>query len=129
MEAFIIVYMIMNEVAGVAMTVGYIKYLIRTDYFTWRKAEKWVKKHSKHNKDFWDSFNFVEKALKEAKENNKKELCIVAYTSLDDAYTYIMDEFSNIGFWTAPKFVVNNLYRPAWQEMINYYGIKIKKIY
>ena len=129
METFIIIYMIANEVAGVAMTVGYIKYLIRTDYFTWLKAEKWVKKHSKHNKDFWDSFDFVEKALKEAKENNKKELCIVAYTSLDDAYTYIMDEFSNIGFWTAPKFVVNSLYRPAWQEMINYYGIKIKKIY
>ena len=129
MKTFIIIYMIANEVAGVAMAVGYIKYLIRTDYFTWLKAEKWVKKHSKHNKDFWDSFDFVEKALKEAKENNKKELCIVAYTSLDDAYTYIMDEFSNIGFWTAPKFVINNLYRPAWQEMINYYGIKIKKIY
>ena len=111
------------------MAVGYIKYLIRTDYFTWRKAEKWVKKHSKHNKDFWDSFDLIEKALKEAKENNKKELYIVAYTSLDDAYTYIMDEFSNIRFWTVPKFVVNNLYHPAWQEMINYYGIKIKKVY
>ena len=129
MKTFIIAYMIANEVAGVAIAVGYVKYLISIDYFTWLKAEKWVKKHSKRNKDFWDSFDFVEKALKEAKENNKKELCIVAYTSLDDAYTYIMDEFSNIGFWTAPKFVVNNLYRPAWQEMINYYGIKIKKIY
>ena len=129
MKTFIIIYMIANEVAGVAIAVRYIKYLIRTDYFTRRKAEKWVKKHSKHNKDFWDSFGFVEKALKETKENNKKELCIVAYTSLDDAYTYIMDEFSNIGFWTAPKFVVGNLYRPAWQEMINYYGIKIKRIY
>ena len=129
MKTFIIVYMIANEVAGVAMAVGYIKHLIKTDYFTWQKAEKWVKKHSKHNKDFWDSFDLVGKALKEAKENNKKELCIVAYTNLDDAYTYIMDEFSNVRFWTAPKFVVNNLYRPAWQEMINYYGIKIKKIY
>lgn len=129
MEAFIIGYMIINEIAGIAMAVGYIKYLIRTDYFTWRKAKKWVNKHSKHNKDFWGSFDLIEKALKEAKENNKKELCIVAYTSLDDAYTYIMDEFSNIGFWTAPKFVINNLYHPAWQEMINYYGIKIKKVY
>ena len=129
MKTFIIAYMIANEVAGVAMAVGYIKHLIKTDYFTWQKAEKWVKKHSKHNKDFWDSFDFVEKALKEAKENNKKELCIVAYTSLDDAYTYIMDEFSNVRFWTAPKFVVDNLYRPAWQEMIDYYGIKIKRIY
>ena len=129
MKTFIIIYMIANEVAGVAIAVGYIKYLIRTDYFTWRKAKKWVKKHSKHNKDFWDSFDFVEKALKEANENNKKELCIVAYTSLNDAYTYSMDEFSNIVFWTAPKLVINNLYRPAWQEMINYYGIKLKKIY
>ena len=129
MKTFIIIYIIANEVVGVAMAVGYIKYLIRTDYFTWRKAEKWVEKHSIHNKNFWVSFDFVEKALKEAKGNNKKELCIVAYTDLDNAYTYIMDEFSNIGFWTAPKFVVNNLYRPAWQEMINYYGIKIKKIY
>lgn len=129
METFIIGYMIANEVVGVVMAVGYIKYLIKTDYFTWRKTGKWVKKHPKHNKDFWDSFDFVEKALKETKENNKKELCIVAYTSLDDAYTYIMDEFSNTRFWTAPKFVVNNLYRPAWQEMISYYGIKIKKIF
>lgn len=129
METFIIGYTIANEVVGVVMAVGYIKYLIRTDYFAWRKAEKWVEKHSKHNKDFWDSFDLVEKTLKEAKENNKKELYIVAYTSLDDAYTYITDEFSNIRFWTAPKFVVDNLYRPAWQEMINYYGIKIKKIY
>ena len=129
METFIIGYMIVNEVVGVVMGVGYIKYLIRTDYFAWRKAEKWVKKHSKHNKDFWDSFDFVEKALKEAKENNKKELCIVAYTDLDDAYTYIMDEFSNIRFWTAPKFVVDNLYRPAYQEMRDWYGIEIKHIY
>lgn len=128
METFIIGYMIANEVVGVVMAVEYIKYLIKTDYFTWRKAEKWVEKHSIHNKNFWDSFDFVEKALKEAKENNKKELCIVAYTDLDNAYTSIMDEFSN-GFWTAPKFVVDNLYRPAWQEMINYYGIKIKRIY
>ena len=129
METFIIGYMIINEIAGIAMAVGYIKYLIRTDYFTWRKADKWVKEHSEHNKDFWGSFDLIEKATKKVKENNKIELCIVAYTSLDDAYTYIMDEFSNIGFWTAPKFVVNNLYRPAWQEMINYYGIKIKKVY
>lgn len=128
MEAFIIGCMIVNEVAGIAMAVGYIKYLIRTDYFTWRKAEKWVEKHSIHNKNFWGNFDFVEKALKEAKENNKKELCIVAYTDLDNAYTDIMDEFSN-GFWTAPKFVVDNLYRPAWQEMIDYYGIEIKRIY
>ena len=75
------------------------------------------------------SFDLIEKALKEAKENNKKELCIVAYTSLDDAYAYIMDEFFYPGFWTAPKFVVDNLYRPAWQEMINYYGIEIKRMY
>ena len=129
MKTFIIIYMIANEVAGVAMAVGYIKYLIRTDYFTWRKAEKWVKKHSKHNKDFWDSFDFVEKVLKEAKENNEKELCIVAYTSLDDAYIYAMDEFFYTGLWAAPKFVVDSLYRPAWQEMINYYGIEIKRIY
>lgn len=129
METFIIGYTIANEIVGVVMAVGYIKYLIRTDYFTWRKAEKWVEKHSKHNKDFWYSFDFVEKALKEVKKNNKKELCIVAYTDLDDAYTYIMDEFSNIRFWTAPKFVVDNLYHPAWQEMIDYYGIEIKRIY
>ena len=129
METFIIGYMIANEVVGVVMGVGYIKYLIKTDYFAWWKAEKWVKKHSKHNKDFWNSFDFVEKALKEAKENNKKELCIAAYTDLDDAYTYIMDEFSNIRFWTAPKFVIDNFYCPAWQEMINHYGIKIKRIY
>ena len=52
MKTFIIIYMIANEVAGVAIAVGYIKYLIRTDYFIWRKAKKWVNKHSKHNKDF-----------------------------------------------------------------------------
>ena len=34
MKNFIIIYMIANEAPGVAMAVGYIKYLIRTDYFT-----------------------------------------------------------------------------------------------
>ena len=34
MEAFIINYMIINEIAGIAMAVGYIKYLIGTDYLS-----------------------------------------------------------------------------------------------
>lgn len=45
METFIIGYMVVNEVAGVAMAVGYIKYLQKSGYFMQRKIEKWRSKN------------------------------------------------------------------------------------
>ena len=45
MEAFIIGYMIINEIAGVAMAVGYINHLKKNDYFMQRKIKKWRSKN------------------------------------------------------------------------------------
>ena len=56
METFIIGYMIMSEVAGVAMAVGYIKYLQKSGYFMQRKIEKWRSKKPDSDVEFLDCF-------------------------------------------------------------------------
>lgn len=124
MEAFIIGYMIMNEVAGVAMAIGYVEYLQKSGYFMQRKIEKWRSKKPYCDVEFWNAFNFLEKALKEAKEKGQTELCIIQWTTLDDAWDILQDDLGGI-FTNVPFYVVKNLYRPAYQEMIDKYGIKI----
>ena len=78
--------------------------------------------------EFWTAFNLLEKALKEAKSKGKKELCIISWTSLDDAWKILQDDLGGI-FTNVPFYVVKNLYRPAYQEMMDWYGIEIKHIY
>lgn len=128
METFIIGYMIVNEIAGVAMAVGYVKYLRKSGFFIQRKIEKWRSRNSFTDKVFWDSFSYLEKALKEAKQRGNTELPIVAMTSLD--YTYdTIKEYLNPNTTDAPLYVVKYLYLPTYQEMIDSYGIKIIPIY
>ena len=124
MEAFIIGYMIANEVVGVIMAVGYINHLKKNGYFMQRKIEKWRSKKPYSDVEFWTAFNLLEKALKEAKSEGKKELCIISWTPLDDAWEILQDDLGGI-FTNVPFYVVKNLYRPAYQEMIDKYGIKI----
>lgn len=128
MEAFIIGYMIINEIAGVAMAVGYINHLKKNGYFMQRKIKKWRSKKPYSDVEFWTAFNLLEKALKEAKSKGKKELCIISWTSLDDAWKILQDDLGGI-FTNVPFYVVKNLYRPAYQEMMDWYGIEIKHIY
>ena len=128
METFIIGYMIINEIAGVAMAVGYINHLKKNGYFMQRKIKKWRSKKPYSDVEFWTAFNLLEKALKEAKSKGKKELCIISWTSLDDAWKILQDDLGGI-FTDVPFYVVKNLYRPAYQEMMDWYGIKIKRIY
>ena len=47
MGAFIIGYMIVNEVAGIAMTISYVDYLKKSGYFIQRKIKKWRSKSYK----------------------------------------------------------------------------------
>lgn len=49
MGAFIIGYMIANEVVGVVMAVGFVKYLRKSGFFIQRKIVKW-----RSNKPFTD---------------------------------------------------------------------------
>ena len=128
MEAFIIGYMIVNEVAGIAMAVSYVDYLKKNGYFIQRKIKKWRSKKPYSDVEFWTAFNLLEKALKEAKSEGKKELFIISWTPLDDAWKILQDNLGGI-FTNVPFYVVKNLYRPAYQEMINWYGIEIKYIY
>ena len=128
METFIIGYMIINEIAGVAMAVGYINHLKKNGYFMQRKIKKWRSKKPYSDVEFWTAFNLLEKALKEAKSKGKKELCIIGWTSLDDAWKILQDDLGGI-FTNVPFYVVKNLYRPAYQEMMDWYGIEIKHIY
>ena len=128
METFIIGYMIANEIAGVAMAVGYINHLKKNGYFMQRKIKKWRSKKPYSDVEFWTAFNLLEKALKEAKSKGKKELCIISWTSLDDAWKILQDDLGGI-FTNVPFYVVKNLYRPAYQEMMDWYGIEIKYIY
>ena len=121
METFIIGYMIINEIAGVAMAAGYINHLKKNGYFMQRKIKKWRSKKPYSDVEFWTAFNLLEKALKEAKSEGKKELCIISWKILQDDLGGI---FTNV-----PFYVVKNLYRPAYQEMMDWYGIKIKRIY
>ena len=128
METFIIGYMIINEIAGVAMVAGYINHLKKNGYFMQRKIKKWRSKKPYSDVEFWTAFNLLEKALKEAKSEGKKELCIISWTSLDDAWKILQYDLGGI-FTNVPFYVVKNLYRPAYQEMMNWYGIEIKHIY
>ena len=128
MKAFIIGYMIINEIAGVAMAVGYINHLKKNGYFMQRKIKKWRSKKPYSDVEFWTAFNLLEKALKEAKSEGKKELCIISWTSLDDAWKILQDDLGGI-FTNVPFYVVKNLYRPAYREMMDWYGIEIKHIY
>ena len=128
MGAFIIGYMIVNEVAGIAMAVSYVDYLKKNGYFIQRKIKKWRSKKPYSDVEFWTAFNLLEKALKEAKSEGKKELCIISWTSLDDAWKILQDDLGGI-FTNVPFYVVKNLYRPAYQEMMDWYGIEIKHVY
>lgn len=129
MEAFIIGYMIANEIAGVIMAAGYINHLKKSGYFMQCKIEKWRSKKPDSDVEFWTAFNLLEEALKEAKSEGKKELCIISWTSLDDAWQVLQDNLIGDILTKAPFYVVKNLYRPAYQEMIDWYGIEIKHIY
>ena len=128
MEAFIIGYIIVNEVAGIAMAVSYVDYLKKSGYFIQRKIKKWRSKKPYSDVEFWTAFNLLEKTLKEAKSEGKKELCIISWTPLDDAWKILQDNLGGI-FTNVPFYVVKNLYRPAYQEMMDWYGIEIKYIY
>ena len=128
METFIVGYMIINEIAGIVMAAGYINHLKKNGYFMQRKIKKWRSKKPYSDVEFWTAFNLLENALKEAKSEGKKELCIISWTSLDDAWNILQDDLGGI-FTNVPFYVVKNLYRPAYQEMIDWYGIEIKHIY
>lgn len=129
METFIIGYMIANEVVGVVMAVGFVKYLRKSGFFIQRKIAKWRSKKPDSDAEFWTAFNLLEEALKEAKSEGKKELCIISWTPLDNAWRVLQDYLIGDILTKAPFYVVKNLYRPAYQEMIDWYGIEIKHIY
>lgn len=129
METFIISYMIANEVVGVVMAVGFVKYLRKSGFFIQRKIEKWRSKKPCSDVEFWTAFNLLEEALKEAKSEGKKELCIISRTPLDNAWRVLQSYLIGDILTKAPFYVVKNLYRPAYQEMIDWYGIEIKHIY
>ena len=120
METFIVGYMIANEIAGVVMAVGFVKYL--------RKIAKWRSNKPFTDREFWDAFNYFENALKEAKKQGKTELRIPALSTLDEAYCILMDDI-NPDISDAPLYVVVHLYSPAYQKMIDSYGIKIIPVY
>lgn len=128
METFIIGYMIINEIASIAMAAGYINHLKKNGYFMQRKIKKQRSKKPYSDVEFWTAFSLLEKALKEAKSEGKKELYIISWTSLDDAWKILQDDLGGI-FTNVPSYVVKNLYRSAYQEMIDSYGIKIIPIY
>lgn len=52
METFIISYMIANEVVGVVMAVGFVKYLRKSGFFIQRKIEKWRSKKPDSDVEF-----------------------------------------------------------------------------
>ena len=110
------------------MAVSYVDYLKKSGYFIQRKIKKWRSKKPYSDVKFWTAFNLLEKALKEAKSEGKKELCIISWTPLDDAWKILQDNLGGI-FTNVPFYVVKNLYRPAYQEMMDWYGIEIKYIY
>lgn len=129
METFIISYMIANEVVGVVMAVGFVKYLRKSGFFIQRKIAKWRSKKPYSDVEFWTAFNLLEEALKKAKSEGKKELYITSKTTLDDAWRILQSNLIGDILTKAPFYVVKNLYRPAYQEMIDWYGIEIKHIY
>lgn len=129
METFIISYMIANEVVGVVMAVGFVKYLRKSGFFIQRKIAKWRSKKPYSDVEFWTAFNLLEEALKKAKSEGKKELYMASKTTLDDAWRILQSNLIGDILTKAPFYVVKNLYRPAYQEMIDWYGIEIKHIY
>ena len=110
------------------MAVSYVDYLKKSGYFMQRKIKKWRSKKPYSDMEFWTAFNLLEKALKEAKSEGKKELYIISWTPLDDAWKILQGNLGGI-FTNVPFYVVKNLYRPAYQEMMDWYGIEIKYIY
>lgn len=128
METFIIGYMIANEVVGVVMAAGYINHLKKNGYFMQRKIEKWRSKKPDSDIEFWIAFKLLEEALEKTRNEGKKELYIISQTTLDDAWRVLQDNLGGI-FTNAPFYVVKNLYRPAYQEMRDWYGIEVKHIY
>lgn len=128
METFIIGYMIANEVVGVVMAAGYINHLKKNGYFMQRKIEKWRSKKPDSDIEFWIAFKLLEEALGKTRNEGKKELYITSQTTLDDAWRVLQDNLGGI-FTNAPFYVVKNLYRPAYQEMRDWYGIEVKHIY
>ena len=128
METFIIIYMIVNEIAGMAMAVGYIKYLISIDYFTQRKIIKWQKSHTITDGNFWGAYRILEKALQDAQAEGKKELTIIAWTTLDGAYSELAN-YAACVYRGIPNTVYEKLYQPAFKELLNRYNVNIKKIY
>lgn len=121
--------MIANEVVGVVMAVGFVKYLRKSGFFIQRKIAKWRSKKPYSDVEFWTAFNLLEKALEKAKNEGKKELYIVSKTTLDDAWRILQSNLIGDILTKAPFYVVKNLYHPAYQEMIDWYGIEIKHIY
>lgn len=75
METFIISYMIANEIVGVVMAVGFVKYLHKSGFFIQRKIAKWRSKKPYSDVEFWTAFNLLEEALKKQKAKIKKN-CI-----------------------------------------------------
>lgn len=128
MEAFIIGYMIANEVVGVVMAVGFVKYLRKSGFFIQRKIAKWRSNKPFTDREFWTAFNYFGNALKEAKKQGKTELHIPALSTLDEAYCILMGDI-NPDISDAPLYIVKHLYLPAYQEMIDSYGIKIIPVY
>lgn len=53
MEAFIIGYMIANEVIGIVMAVGFVKYLRKSGFFIQRKITKWRSNKPFTDREFW----------------------------------------------------------------------------
>ena len=128
MEAFIIGYMIANEVVGVVMAVGFMKYLRKSGFFIQRKIAKWRSNNSFTDWQFWEAFTYFENALREAKKQGKTKLYIPALSTLDEAYCILMDDI-NPDISDAPPYVVAHLYSPAYQKMIDSYGIEIIPVY
>ena len=111
------------------MAVGFVKYLRKSGFFIQRKIAKWRSKKPYSDVEFWTAFNLLEEALKKAKSEGKKELYIASKTTLDDAWRILQSNLIGDILTKAPFYVVKNLYRPAYQEMIDWYGIEIKHIY
>lgn len=128
METFITIYMIANEVAGVVMAVGFVKYLRKSGFFIQRKIAKWRSNNSFTDWQFWEAFTYFENALREAKKQGKTKLYIPALSTLDEAYCILMDDI-NPDISDAPPYVVAHLYSPAYQKMIDSYGIEIIPVY
>lgn len=124
METFIIGYMIMNEVAGVAMAIGYVKYLYDTRYFERRAIDKWRKEHSYVDKHFGYYYCYIENAFRDARQKGLTDI------NLDDNYDLkeAFDEMQSLlagNCWNVPWDIVDKYYKPIYLDMLkNYDDIK-----